>query len=162
MKQLDLADIPGVGPALVRSLQDRGLVRIEDALGVDQEWLERWFGAHRGAWLYRRMRGLDPSRVDPREPRKSISSERTFARDLDTDEALGRSLLQRRSEEPFVRPASVPARLPSRSRTVTSKRVPGHGPPLSRSKPTVRFSPSPESSCESSVPFGQPPFVFWA
>jgi len=94
MKQLDLADIPGVGPALVRSLQDRGLVRIEDALGVDQEWLERWFGAHRGAWLYRRMRGLDPSRVDPREPRKSISSERTFARDLDTDEALGRSLLQ--------------------------------------------------------------------
>ena len=43
----------------------------------------------------------------------------------------------RRSEEPFVRPASVPARLPSRSRTVTSKRVLGHGPPLSRSKPTL-------------------------
>ena len=94
MRRLDLADIPGVGPALVHELRRRGLVHIEDALGVDQEWLERWFGTHRGRWLYRRMRGLDSSRVDHGERRKSISSERTFSRDLDSDEALERSLLQ--------------------------------------------------------------------
>ena len=94
MRRLDLADIPGVGPALVQALKRRGLVHIEDALGVDQEWLERWFGTHRGRWLYLRMRGLDSSRVHHGERRKSISSERTFSRDLDSDEALERSLLQ--------------------------------------------------------------------
>jgi DNA polymerase-4 len=93
MKGLDLAEIPGVGPALVEALRERGLVRIEDALEVQSEWLERWFGARRGAWLYQRMRGLDPSNVDPREPRRSISSERTFFQDLKSDEDLERMLL---------------------------------------------------------------------
>jgi DNA polymerase-4 len=69
-------------------------VRVEDALGVQQDWLERWFGASRGRWLYRRIRGLDSSRVDPREPRKSISSERTFFQDLDADGDLERVLLR--------------------------------------------------------------------
>jgi len=93
MKGLDLAEIPGVGPALVEALRKRGLVRIEDALGVQSAWLERWFGARRGEWLYHRMRGLDASNVDPREPRRSISSERTFLQDLKSDEDLERMLL---------------------------------------------------------------------
>lgn len=88
MRRLDLADIPGVGPALVESLKRRGLTRIDDALKVELKWLEKWFGEHRGQWLHRRMRGLDSARVDPREPRKSISSERTFFSDLDTNEEL--------------------------------------------------------------------------
>ena len=88
MRRLDLADIPGVGPALVDSLKRRGLVRIESALEVELEWLQKWFGEHRALWLHRRMRGLDSDRVDPREPRKSISSERTFFSDLDTSEEL--------------------------------------------------------------------------
>ncbi len=94
MKGLDLAQIPGVGPALVEALRKRGLVRVEEALGVQQAWLERWFGASRGRWLYRRMRGLDSSKVDPREPRRSISSERTFFQDLKSDEDLERVLLR--------------------------------------------------------------------
>ncbi len=94
MKGLDLAEIPGVGPALVEALRRQGLVRVEEALEVQQAWLERWFGAHRGVWLYRRMRGLDMSRVDPREPRRSISSERTFFRDLKSDEDLERVLMR--------------------------------------------------------------------
>ena len=94
MRRLDLADIPGVGPALVESLKQRGLVRIEDALGIELEWLQKWFGEHRGRWLYRRMRGLDSARVDPREPRKSISSERTFFSDLDSDEELEGALMR--------------------------------------------------------------------
>ena len=94
MRRLDLADIPGVGPALVDSLKRRGLVRIEDALEVELEWLQKWFGEHRALWLHRRMRGLDSARVDPRESRKSISSERTFFSDLDTPEDLEGVLMQ--------------------------------------------------------------------
>lgn len=91
---LELADLPGVGPALVSSLAARGLVRVEDALAVQPEWLQRWFGQRRGAWLYQRIRGIDYSEVDPRERRKSISSERTFFTDIDEHDELQRRLLE--------------------------------------------------------------------
>ena len=71
LNQLDLAQLPGVGPSLVESLKQR-----------------------RGAWLYRRVRGVDSSAVDPAERRKSISSERTFFTDLDQDDDLERRLLE--------------------------------------------------------------------
>jgi DNA polymerase-4 len=90
---LDLADLPGVGPALADVLKGRGLVRVVDAAAVQREWLERWLGARRGAWLWRRVHGLDDSEVEPREPRRSISAERTFAEDLGRDEDLERRLL---------------------------------------------------------------------
>ena len=129
MRGLDLAEIPGVGPALVEALRMRGLVRIEEALGVQQEWLERWFGAHRGRWLYRRMRGLDASRVDPREPRKSISSERTFFQDLNSDEDLERVLLRLcRSVTHTLRKAGL------RARTITVKLRDGDFKTRSRSQ----------------------------
>jgi DNA polymerase-4 len=94
LNQLDLADLPGVGPALVEALGKKGLVRVEDAMRVQPEWLEEWFGHRRGAWLYRRIRGIDNSRVDPAARRKSISSERTFFEDLSDDEDLERQLLE--------------------------------------------------------------------
>jgi DNA polymerase-4 len=94
MRQFDLSQIPGVGPTLASSLSRRGLVTVEDALGVDQVWLERWFGPARGAWLYRRIRGRDSSRVDPHESRKSISSERTFFTDLSSDDDLADQLFR--------------------------------------------------------------------
>ena len=132
MKGLDLADIPGVGPALVEALRKRGLVRIEEALGVQQPWLERWFGAHRGRWLYRRMRGLDSSRVDPREPRKSISSERTFFEDLNSDEDLEGKLLRLcRSVTHTLRKAGL------RARTITVKLRDGDFKTRSRSTTLV-------------------------
>ena len=132
MKRLDLADIPGVGPSLVEALRKRGLVRIEDALGVQEKWLERWFGAHRGRWLYRRMRGLDSSRVDPREPRKSISSERTFFQDLKSDEDLERMLLRLcRSVTHTLRKSGL------RARTITVKLRDGDFKTRSRSRTVV-------------------------
>ncbi len=94
LDELDLADIPGVGPALAEALRARGLVRVRDAAGVQREWLERWFGKRRGAWLHRRVLGLDDSEVEPRERRRSISSERTFFADLGSDEELERRLLE--------------------------------------------------------------------
>ena len=129
MKRLDLADIPGVGPSLVKGLRKRGLVRIEDALGVQEEWLESWFGADRGRWLFRRMRGLDSSRVDPREPRKSISSERTFFQDLKSDEELERMLLRLcRSVTHTLRKTGL------RARTITVKLRDGDFKTRSRSR----------------------------
>ncbi|MCG6989611.1 MAG: DNA polymerase IV [Gemmatimonadetes bacterium] len=94
LSTLDLADLPGVGPALVEALRKRGLVRVEDALGVQLEWFQAWLGKNRGAWLHRRIRGLDDSEVDPHEARKSISSERTFSEDITGDEDLEIRLLE--------------------------------------------------------------------
>lgn len=93
LKPLELGKLPGVGPSLLKSLERRGLVTVEDALGVQEEWLRRWFGERRGAWLYRRVRGIDESRVDPAERRKSISTERTFFDDIDDDGDLERKLI---------------------------------------------------------------------
>jgi len=94
LNELDLADIPGVGPSLVELLRKRGLVRVRDAVEVQREWLESWLGQRRGAWLYRRIRGVDESEVDPSERRRSISAERTFFEDLSTDRELEQRLLE--------------------------------------------------------------------
>lgn len=129
MKGLDLSDLPGVGPALVEALRKRGLVRVDEALGVQQAWLERWFGASRGRWLYRRIRGLDSSRVDAREPRKSISSERTFFQDLSSDEDLEHVLLRLcRSVTHTLRKSGL------RTRTITVKLRDGDFKTRSRSR----------------------------
>jgi len=94
MRGFELREIPGVGPALAKELKERGLVGVEDILPVDRSWLDRWFGESRGRWLWERARGLDASRVNPGEPRKSVSSERTFATDLTEDSKLDRELLR--------------------------------------------------------------------
>ena len=94
LDELDLADLPGVGPALVEDLRKRGLVRVRDAVAVQREWLERWLGKRRGAWLHSRIRGLDDSEVHAHERRRSISAERTFHRDLTSDADLERRLLE--------------------------------------------------------------------
>jgi DNA polymerase-4 len=89
-----LEDLPGVGPAFADELKRRGLVRVEDALGVDPKWLASWLGEGRAAWLADRMRGIDHTPVLDRDPRKSVSSEHTFARDLERDEDVERELLR--------------------------------------------------------------------
>lgn len=94
MQEFRLAEIPGIGPALARSLEKRGLVRVQDLLPVELSWLEDWFGPGRGRWLWERARGMDQSPVNPREPRKSVSSEKTFSRDIHDQEALERALLR--------------------------------------------------------------------
>ncbi|MDX1493418.1 MAG: DNA polymerase IV [Longimicrobiales bacterium] len=94
LNPLKLSALPGVGPSLLEKLERRGLRTVEDAVGVQEEWLQRWFGKRRGAWLYRRVRGMDSSSVDPHEQRKSISSERTFFDDIDDDGELERRLMK--------------------------------------------------------------------
>ncbi|MEX2470597.1 MAG: DNA polymerase IV [Gemmatimonadota bacterium] len=94
MKELELGAIPGVGPALLAELEKRGLRTVRQALEVGPEWLARWLGASRGAWLQARLQGIGNDEVDPERERKSISSERTFRADIDEDEALELWLLR--------------------------------------------------------------------
>ena len=89
-----LEQLPGIGPTFLEQLKKKGLRTCAEAAGVEREWLARWFGPGRGAWLWERVRGIDASEVDARERRKSISSERTFFADIDDDDELERRLLQ--------------------------------------------------------------------
>jgi DNA polymerase-4 len=116
LNELELAALPGVGPSLVEALRKRGLVYVKDAMDVQPVWLEKWLGKRRGAWLYRRIRGVDESEVDPVDRRKSISSERTFHRDLETDRELEGRLLELAGAV-----ASTLRRKGLRARTVTVK-----------------------------------------
>ena len=116
LREHELADFPGVGPALVSSLRKRGLVRVEDALNVGVDWLQRWCGESRGQWLYDRIRGVDPSPVTEHERRKSISSERTFFRDLHEEREIERRVVALASSvSQTLRSQSL------RARTVTVK-----------------------------------------
>ena len=94
MSRFALAELPGIGPAFLERLATKGLRTAADAAAVEREWLARWFGPGRGAWLWERVRGIDASEVDARERRKSISSERTFFADIDDDDELERRLLE--------------------------------------------------------------------
>jgi len=94
VERLPLRALPGVGPSLLRSLEKRGLRTVAQARAVEPEWLARWLGERRAEWLQRRMRGQDESAVHHGEVRKSISSERTFSRDIDDDPELRRRLLK--------------------------------------------------------------------
>ncbi len=94
MSRFRLSDLPGIGPAFLRQLEGKGLRTVREAAPVEADWLVRWFGPGRGNWLWERVRGIDPSEVDARDRRKSISSERTFFEDLNDDEGLERRLLQ--------------------------------------------------------------------
>jgi DNA polymerase-4 len=90
----ELEDIPGIGPALLEALAQRGLRTVRDTLAVEPVWLERWFGARRAAWLRARLEGRGADDIEPERERKSISSERTFHRDVDDPEVLDAQLLR--------------------------------------------------------------------
>jgi DNA polymerase-4 len=93
MQRFELADIPGVGPALADSLRRRGAVAVRDLAGIDLPTLTAWLGDSRAEWLYHLARGEDFGRVSPRRPQKSVSHERTFARDVADPEELETRLM---------------------------------------------------------------------
>lgn len=93
MRTLDLAAIPGVGPVFAERLKRLGMVSVEDALKYEEATLGQWLGENSGAWLYRRIRGIDEGRVEPDHGAKSLSRDETFPRDLDADEELETELL---------------------------------------------------------------------
>jgi len=73
--------LPGVGPAMVASLEKAGYRTVGDLARADvKELAERW-GSH-GLRLSALAHGQDHRAVNPREERKGISAETTFNEDL--------------------------------------------------------------------------------
>jgi DNA polymerase-4 len=94
LTQFDLADIPGIGPRFQQRLKWVGLVTVPDALQHDVATLGEWFGDRTGKWLYRRIRGIDATPIEPQRRAKSISRDETFGADISDDAALRRELLR--------------------------------------------------------------------
>jgi DNA polymerase-4 len=95
LRRFDLVELPGIGPKTAERYQRRGLRTVEDALPLDVAGLAVRLGKGRrreAEWLYRRVRGMDETRVAPRGDHKSISRDETFARDLESDDDLAREL----------------------------------------------------------------------
>jgi DNA polymerase-4 len=115
MRQLALADIPGIGPKSSARLADAGLRMVEDVLALDDAALTRLVGARDAAWLAERVRGIDEAEVSEREVAKSISRDETFDVDLHDDlllegelaELVGRAATDLRSEELTARTVTV-------------------------------------------------------
>jgi len=73
--------LPGVGPAMVASLEKAGFRTVGDLARADVKALAERFGSH-GLRLSRLAHGEDHRGVNPHEERKGISAETTFNEDL--------------------------------------------------------------------------------
>jgi DNA polymerase-4 len=93
MRRFTLADIPLVGPKFQARLLERGLRTVTDVLPLESTTLVRCLGPREGEWLHQRVRGIDPSPVEPDREPKSISRDETFPEDLAADDALAARLL---------------------------------------------------------------------
>ena len=115
MRQLALADIPGIGPKTTARLAERGLRSVEDVLVLDSAALTRLVGDRDAHWLGERVRGLDDGTVEERDAAKSISRDETFDADIHDDlllegeltELVGRAAAELRSEGLTTRTITV-------------------------------------------------------
>ena len=87
LDQLPISKIWGVGKRLQKTLNDDGFTNIGSLRPYSQANLVRRYGAI-GSRLSQFAHGEDNRRVDPREKRKSISSETTFSNDIFSAEEL--------------------------------------------------------------------------
>ena len=83
--------LPGVGPAMVRSLEGGGFTTVGDIAGADLRSLVKHFGQN-GLRLHKLAQGEDNRADDPDQVRKSISAETTFNTDLTTYNELDEQL----------------------------------------------------------------------
>lgn len=88
----------GVGAQTAAVLAGLGLQTVGEIAGTPPDTLRRALGVAQGQHLLALARGIDPRQVTPGTGEKSISTERTFDRDL-TDPALARLELLRLSDE---------------------------------------------------------------
>ena len=89
---LPVERLPGVGPALLEQLRDRGIATIGDLAQVPPLLLRLSFGEW-GEVLAYRARGEDVRPVATREEIKSISREYTFGEDVGDEEVLESTLI---------------------------------------------------------------------
>ncbi len=90
---LPVARIPGVGRRTQEQLEKMGLYHMADVRRMPTEALARRMGKF-GRRLHALSRGVDRSRVQPWQPVKSISEEKTLSRDISDRADLNRIILQ--------------------------------------------------------------------
>jgi DNA polymerase-4 len=78
---LDVAAMPGIGPTTARRLHTLGVRTLGDLAALDEPTSLHVLGSH-GPSAVLRARGIDTRPVRTRDPRKSVSHERTFAEDV--------------------------------------------------------------------------------
>lgn len=91
--RLRIGDLIGVGPSLEASLSRRGITTMSALRALDVATMASWWGGERAEWLWRRCRGIDESPIHDSSGRRSISSETTFRRDVESDAELEEALL---------------------------------------------------------------------
>jgi DNA polymerase IV len=84
----------GVGEQTGEVLRRLGLRTVGDLAGISRRTLERAVGDGLGAHLHDLAAGVDERAVTPHEPAKSVGSEETFARDLDSTDEILREFLR--------------------------------------------------------------------
>ena len=82
---LPVRKIPGVGKATEKVMTEMGIATVGDLHRFSDAELVARFGKW-GTRLWELARGIDEHPVEPSRPRKSWSSENTFARDITMDE----------------------------------------------------------------------------
>ncbi|MFI5808705.1 DNA polymerase thumb domain-containing protein [Streptomyces sp. NPDC051561] len=73
--------LPGVGPAVARTLARYGLHTIGALADASLLTVQRILGAATGRLLHERARGIDPRPVEPHEPARSLSASHACPRD---------------------------------------------------------------------------------
>jgi DNA polymerase-4 len=90
---LPVSKIFGVGPRTAKRLEALGVTTIRDLAVRPRDEVQEKFGAT-GAWIHDLAHGIDVRRVTPRRDEKSLSHERTFAKDVEDREELRLRLLE--------------------------------------------------------------------
>lgn len=88
---LAVRSLPGVGPATADRLEKLSIKTIRQLRRVEKAELVAVFGRH-GVNLYRYSRGEDDREVRVHRQRKSLSSENTYPKDLESLEQMDREL----------------------------------------------------------------------
>ncbi len=81
IEKLKIEKFYGIGPVTAKKMKDLGIHNGADLKKKSLLFLKTHFGKT-GEWYYAIARGEDDRRVEPDRPRKSYSSENTFAADL--------------------------------------------------------------------------------
>jgi len=101
LSPLSVSKLPGVGKSTSARLKEMGVLRISDLIALSEQDLTQAFGSF-GKAMYQMARGIDTRAVKPSRPRKTVSAENTFSKNLTTTAELGNQI-EKLSEEVFDR-----------------------------------------------------------
>jgi DNA polymerase-4 len=91
---LPVSALWGVGPHTDETLRRLGMKTVGDLARLSRRTLERALGEALGAHLHALANGIDDRQVVVNEPSKSVGSEETYERDLDSAEGVLKELLR--------------------------------------------------------------------